>query len=42
MPIELGQAEILEWETDGMLVAFGAMVGTCLRVAERLPRAAAL
>ncbi|MFO0960603.1 MAG: transketolase C-terminal domain-containing protein [Isosphaeraceae bacterium] len=36
MPIELGQAEILEWETDGMLVAFGAMVGTCLRVAERL------
>jgi 1-deoxy-D-xylulose-5-phosphate synthase len=35
-PIELGQAEILEWETDGMLIAFGAMVGTCLRVAERL------
>ena len=35
-PIELGQAEILEWETDGMLLACGAMVGTCLRVAERL------
>lgn len=35
-PIELGQAEVLEWETDGMLVAFGAMVGTCLRAAERL------
>jgi 1-deoxy-D-xylulose-5-phosphate synthase len=35
-PIELGQAEILEWETDGALVAFGTMVGTCLRVAERL------
>ncbi len=35
-PIELGQAEVLEWETDGMLVAFGAMAGTCLRVAERL------
>src|SRR5262249_51506241 len=35
-PVELGQAEILEWETDGMLVACGAMVGTCLRVAERL------
>ena len=35
-PVELGQAEILEWETDGMLVAFGAMVGSCLRVAERL------
>ncbi len=37
-PIELGQAEILEWETDGMLVACGSMVGPCLRVAERLRR----
>jgi 1-deoxy-D-xylulose-5-phosphate synthase len=35
-PVELGQAEILEWETDGMLIACGAMVGTSLRVAERL------
>src|SRR5579883_2723344 len=35
-PVELGQAEVLEWETDGMLLACGAMVGTCLRVAERL------
>ncbi len=35
-PVELGQAEILEWETDGMLLACGATVGTCLRVAERL------
>jgi 1-deoxy-D-xylulose-5-phosphate synthase len=35
-PVELGQAEILEWETDGMLLACGAMVGTCLRVADRL------
>jgi 1-deoxy-D-xylulose-5-phosphate synthase len=35
-PIELGQAEILEWETDGMLLACGSMAGTCLRVAERL------
>ena len=35
-PVELGQAEILEWETDGLLLACGAMVGTCLRVAERL------
>ena len=26
-PVELGQAEILEWETDGMLLACGAMVG---------------
>ncbi len=35
-PIELGQAEILEWETDGMLLACGSMVGTCLKAAERL------
>ena len=35
-PIELGQAEILEWETDGMLIAFGTLVGSCLRAAERL------
>ena len=35
-PIELGQAEILEWETDGMLLACGTLVGACLRAAERL------
>ena len=35
-PVELGQAEILEWETDGMLLACGSMVGSCLRAAERL------
>jgi 1-deoxy-D-xylulose-5-phosphate synthase len=35
-PVELGQAEILEWETDGMLLACGSMVGSCLRVAARL------
>ncbi|QDV38709.1 1-deoxy-D-xylulose-5-phosphate synthase [Tautonia plasticadhaerens] len=35
-PIELGQAEVLEWETDGMLVALGAQVPDCLRAAERL------
>jgi 1-deoxy-D-xylulose-5-phosphate synthase len=35
-PIELGQAEVLEWESDGMLLACGSMVATCLRVAERL------
>jgi 1-deoxy-D-xylulose-5-phosphate synthase len=35
-PVELGQAEILEWETDGMLLACGATVGICLRAAERL------
>jgi 1-deoxy-D-xylulose-5-phosphate synthase len=36
MPIELGQAEVLEWETDGMFLACGTLVGTCLRAAERL------
>src|SRR4051812_22182530 len=35
-PIELGQAEILEWETDGMFLACGTLVGSCLRAAERL------
>jgi 1-deoxy-D-xylulose-5-phosphate synthase len=35
-PIELGQAEVLEWETDGLFLALGAMVVPCLRAAERL------
>ncbi len=35
-PIELGQSEILEWETDGVFLAFGTLVGSCLRAAERL------
>jgi 1-deoxy-D-xylulose-5-phosphate synthase len=35
-PIELGQAEILEWETDGMLLACGPMVGSCLQAATLL------
>ena len=32
-PIELGQAEVIEWETDGMFVACGAMLGACVRAA---------
>jgi 1-deoxy-D-xylulose-5-phosphate synthase len=35
-PVELGQAEILEWETDGVLLSCGALAGSCLRVADRL------
>jgi 1-deoxy-D-xylulose-5-phosphate synthase len=35
-PIELGQAEILEWETDGIFIACGTLAATCLRAAERL------
>jgi 1-deoxy-D-xylulose-5-phosphate synthase len=35
-PIELAQAEIFEWATDGMLVAYGTLFPTCLKAAERL------
>jgi 1-deoxy-D-xylulose-5-phosphate synthase len=35
-PVELGQAEVLEWETDGMLIVCGTLVSTCLKVARRL------
>ena len=35
-PIELGQAEIIEWETDGMILACGSLVGNCVRAAEQL------
>lgn len=35
-PIELGQAEVLEWETDGMLIACGTLLSTCLKAARRL------
>lgn len=35
-PIELGQAEILEWETDGMIVACGSLLGACVRAAAEL------
>ena len=35
-PMELGQAEIHEWATDGMLVAFGSLFPTCVKAAERL------
>ncbi|MFL5242460.1 MAG: transketolase C-terminal domain-containing protein, partial [Gemmataceae bacterium] len=37
-PIELGQAEIYEWATDGMLIAYGSLFPTCVKVAERLRR----
>jgi len=35
-PIELAQAEIFEWATDGMLVAYGTLFPTCVKAAERL------
>ncbi|MCX7420180.1 MAG: 1-deoxy-D-xylulose-5-phosphate synthase [Planctomycetia bacterium] len=35
-PVELGKAEIYEWGSDGMFVAFGTLFGDCVRAAERL------
>src|SRR5262249_50739315 len=35
-PLELGQAEIYEWATDGVLVAFGSLFPTCVKAAEKL------
>jgi 1-deoxy-D-xylulose-5-phosphate synthase len=35
-PIELAQAEIYEWATDGMLIAYGTLFPTCVKAAERL------
>jgi 1-deoxy-D-xylulose-5-phosphate synthase len=35
-PVELGQAEIYEWATDGVLVAYGSLFPTCVKAAEKL------
>ncbi|MFO0924448.1 MAG: 1-deoxy-D-xylulose-5-phosphate synthase [Pirellulales bacterium] len=35
-PIELGKAEVIQWGTDGALVACGAMLEQCLEAAEIL------
>jgi 1-deoxy-D-xylulose-5-phosphate synthase len=35
-PVELGQAEIFEWATDGMLIAYGSLFPTCVKAAEKL------
>jgi 1-deoxy-D-xylulose-5-phosphate synthase len=35
-PVELGQAEIYEWATDGMFVAFGSLFPNCVKAAEKL------
>lgn len=34
--VELGKAEIYEWGTDGMFIAFGTLFGECVRAAEQL------
>jgi 1-deoxy-D-xylulose-5-phosphate synthase len=38
-PIELGRAEVLEWGHDGMLIACGTLVSTCLKAAGQLREA---
>ncbi len=35
-PLELGQAEVLEWGTDGVLVAYGTLLPACVKAAEKL------
>jgi 1-deoxy-D-xylulose-5-phosphate synthase len=35
-PVELGQAEIIEWGSDGVLIAYGTLLATCVQAAERL------
>jgi 1-deoxy-D-xylulose-5-phosphate synthase len=35
-PVELGRAEVLEWGSDGMFVAFGSLVCDCVRAAQQL------
>jgi 1-deoxy-D-xylulose-5-phosphate synthase len=38
-PVELGKAEVHDWGTDGMLVAYGTLFSTCVQAAERLRQA---
>lgn len=35
-PVELGQAEIYEWGSDGVLIAYGSLFPMCVKAAERL------
>ncbi|MBS0262946.1 MAG: 1-deoxy-D-xylulose-5-phosphate synthase [Planctomycetes bacterium] len=35
-PVRLGQAEVIEWGRDGILIAFGTLLGNCVKAAERL------
>jgi len=35
-PIELGRAEVLDWGSDGTLIAYGALLGRCAEAARRL------
>jgi 1-deoxy-D-xylulose-5-phosphate synthase len=35
-PVTLGEAEVIEWGRDGMLVAFGSLLTNCIKAAARL------
>jgi 1-deoxy-D-xylulose-5-phosphate synthase len=35
-PVELGQAEVLDWGDDVILVAYGTLLPTCVKAAEKL------
>jgi 1-deoxy-D-xylulose-5-phosphate synthase len=35
-PVELGQAEVHDWASDGVLVAYGSLFSTCVKAAEAL------
>ncbi len=35
-PIELGQAEVIEWGDDVILVAYGTLLSSCIKAAEQL------
>src|SRR5581483_4313914 len=36
VPVELGQAEVFEWGSDGIFFAFGSLFPTCVKAAEKL------
>jgi 1-deoxy-D-xylulose-5-phosphate synthase len=35
-PVELGQAEVVEWGSDGVFIAYGTLFPTCVKAAEKL------
>jgi 1-deoxy-D-xylulose-5-phosphate synthase len=35
-PVELGQAEVLDWETDAIILAFGSLLPNCVKAAATL------
>ena len=35
-PLEFGRSEVIDWGTDGMLIACGTLLGNCLKAAAQL------